>query len=163
MLFCFFFLDKGLRFPSQTVARAMSSSGGATPPYTTLAISRPTESITHVELHRPEKRNAMNSAFWRQESELHIYIFYTVSEAWQMLYIIPGCWNLSHSLYSVRKSILSIFLIYLGENKEKVHHTQHVFTSAGFSYLCWEYSVWGGGKHLYKFVFVFIHPATLVV
>lgn len=78
MLFCFFFLDKGLRLPSQTVARAMSSSGGATPPYTTLAISRPTESITHVELHRPEKRNAMNSAFWRQESELHIYIFYSV-------------------------------------------------------------------------------------
>uniref|UniRef100_A0A3Q4GXW6 Enoyl CoA hydratase 1, peroxisomal n=1 Tax=Neolamprologus brichardi TaxID=32507 RepID=A0A3Q4GXW6_NEOBR len=66
MLFCFFFLDKGLRLPSQTVARAMSSSGGATPPYTTLAISRPTESITHVELHRPEKRNAMNSAFWSE-------------------------------------------------------------------------------------------------
>ncbi|XP_005938056.1 delta(3,5)-Delta(2,4)-dienoyl-CoA isomerase, mitochondrial isoform X1 [Maylandia zebra] len=57
---------KGLRLPSQTVARAMSSSGGATPPYTTLAISRPTESITHVELHRPEKRNAMNSAFWSE-------------------------------------------------------------------------------------------------
>uniref|UniRef100_A0AAX7UJF7 Delta(3,5)-Delta(2,4)-dienoyl-CoA isomerase, mitochondrial n=1 Tax=Astatotilapia calliptera TaxID=8154 RepID=A0AAX7UJF7_ASTCA len=57
---------KGLWLPSQTVARAMSSSGGATPPYTTLAISRPTESITHVELHRPEKRNAMNSAFWSE-------------------------------------------------------------------------------------------------
>ncbi|CAI5692655.1 unnamed protein product [Oreochromis niloticus] len=57
---------KGLQLPSQTVARAMSSLGGATPPYTTLAISRPTESITHVELHRPEKRNAMNSAFWSE-------------------------------------------------------------------------------------------------
>ncbi|XP_072248144.1 delta(3,5)-Delta(2,4)-dienoyl-CoA isomerase, mitochondrial isoform X2 [Leuresthes tenuis] len=47
----------------------MSSSGGPTPPYTTLAISRPAESITHVELHRPEKRNAMNKAFWSEMVE----------------------------------------------------------------------------------------------
>ncbi|XP_062274641.1 delta(3,5)-Delta(2,4)-dienoyl-CoA isomerase, mitochondrial isoform X2 [Scomber scombrus] len=47
----------------------MSSSGGPTPPYTTLAISHPTESVTHVELHRPEKRNAMNKAFWREMVE----------------------------------------------------------------------------------------------
>ncbi|KAM4566341.1 delta(3,5)-Delta(2,4)-dienoyl-CoA isomerase, mitochondrial isoform 2-T4 [Odontesthes bonariensis] len=47
----------------------MASSGGATPPYTTLAISRPAESITHVELHRPEKRNAMNKAFWSEMVE----------------------------------------------------------------------------------------------
>ncbi|KAL6115677.1 ech1 [Pungitius sinensis] len=52
--------------PSQTVVRAMSSSGGAVSPYTTLAISHPAESITHVELHRPEKRNAMNKAFWSE-------------------------------------------------------------------------------------------------
>uniref|UniRef100_A0A8D0D7H3 Delta(3,5)-Delta(2,4)-dienoyl-CoA isomerase, mitochondrial n=1 Tax=Sander lucioperca TaxID=283035 RepID=A0A8D0D7H3_SANLU len=52
--------------PSQAVVRAMSSSGGAPSPYTTLAISHPAESITHVELHRPEKRNAMNRAFWSE-------------------------------------------------------------------------------------------------
>ncbi|XP_054459703.1 delta(3,5)-Delta(2,4)-dienoyl-CoA isomerase, mitochondrial isoform X2 [Anoplopoma fimbria] len=44
----------------------MSSSGGASSPYTTLAISHPADSITHVELHRPEKRNAMNRAFWSE-------------------------------------------------------------------------------------------------
>ncbi|XP_078103170.1 delta(3,5)-Delta(2,4)-dienoyl-CoA isomerase, mitochondrial [Sander vitreus] len=52
--------------PSQAVVRAMSSSGGDPSPYTTLAISHPAESITHVELHRPEKRNAMNRAFWSE-------------------------------------------------------------------------------------------------
>uniref|UniRef100_A0A3Q1F6C6 Enoyl CoA hydratase 1, peroxisomal n=1 Tax=Acanthochromis polyacanthus TaxID=80966 RepID=A0A3Q1F6C6_9TELE len=45
-----------------TKLRAMSSSGGPTSPYTSLAISRPAESITHVELHRPEKLNAMNKS-----------------------------------------------------------------------------------------------------
>ncbi|XP_061733497.1 delta(3,5)-Delta(2,4)-dienoyl-CoA isomerase, mitochondrial isoform X2 [Nerophis ophidion] len=44
----------------------MSSSDGPTPPYTTLAISRPAEAVTHVELHRPNKRNAMNKAFWSE-------------------------------------------------------------------------------------------------
>jgi len=57
---------RGLGLPCQAAVRAMSSSGGPTPPYTTLAISHPAESITHVELHRPEKRNAMNKAFWRE-------------------------------------------------------------------------------------------------
>uniref|UniRef100_A0A667X9W0 3-hydroxyisobutyryl-CoA hydrolase n=1 Tax=Myripristis murdjan TaxID=586833 RepID=A0A667X9W0_9TELE len=42
------------------------SSSGPTPPFTTLSISHPKESITHVELHRPEKRNAMNKAFWSE-------------------------------------------------------------------------------------------------
>ncbi|XP_026877519.2 delta(3,5)-Delta(2,4)-dienoyl-CoA isomerase, mitochondrial isoform X3 [Electrophorus electricus] len=42
----------------------MSSPGGPVPPFTTLSISRPANHITHVELHRPEKRNAMNKAFW---------------------------------------------------------------------------------------------------
>ncbi|XP_053177522.1 delta(3,5)-Delta(2,4)-dienoyl-CoA isomerase, mitochondrial isoform X3 [Scomber japonicus] len=47
----------------------MSSSGSPTPPYTTLAISHPAESVTHVELYRPEKRNAMNKAFWSEMVE----------------------------------------------------------------------------------------------
>lgn len=57
---------RGLWLPSQAVVRTMSSSEGPTPPYTTLSISRPAESVTHVELHRPQKRNAMNRAFWSE-------------------------------------------------------------------------------------------------
>ncbi|XP_023266107.1 delta(3,5)-Delta(2,4)-dienoyl-CoA isomerase, mitochondrial isoform X1 [Seriola lalandi dorsalis] len=57
---------RGLWVPSQFVVRAMSSSAAPTSPYTTLAISHPAESVTHVELHRPEKRNAMNKAFWSE-------------------------------------------------------------------------------------------------
>ncbi|CAN9493040.1 unnamed protein product [Ophioblennius macclurei] len=53
----------------QALLRAMSSSAGATPPYTTLAVSRPSQAVTHVEIHRPEKRNAMNKAFWREMVE----------------------------------------------------------------------------------------------
>uniref|UniRef100_A0A3Q1F8I9 Enoyl CoA hydratase 1, peroxisomal n=1 Tax=Acanthochromis polyacanthus TaxID=80966 RepID=A0A3Q1F8I9_9TELE len=43
------------------------SESSLLPVRSSLAISRPAESITHVELHRPEKRNSMNKAFWRQE------------------------------------------------------------------------------------------------
>ncbi|KAG7480040.1 delta3,5-Delta2,4-dienoyl-CoA isomerase, mitochondrial isoform X1 [Solea senegalensis] len=50
----------------QSAVRAMSSSAGPTSPYTTLSISQPAENITHVELHRPEKLNAMNKAFWSE-------------------------------------------------------------------------------------------------
>uniref|UniRef100_A0A3Q1HG18 Delta(3,5)-Delta(2,4)-dienoyl-CoA isomerase, mitochondrial n=1 Tax=Anabas testudineus TaxID=64144 RepID=A0A3Q1HG18_ANATE len=58
--------NSGLWLPSQVMVRTMSSSSGPTSPYTTLSISRPTERVTHVELHRPEKRNAMNKAFWSE-------------------------------------------------------------------------------------------------
>lgn len=33
--------------------------------FETLAVSKPHEHVIHVELNRPEKRNAMNKAFWR--------------------------------------------------------------------------------------------------
>ncbi|XP_071396490.1 delta(3,5)-Delta(2,4)-dienoyl-CoA isomerase, mitochondrial [Centroberyx affinis] len=56
----------GLWLPGQSAVRAMSSPGGPTPPFTSLSISHPAESVTHVELHRPEKRNAMNRAFWSE-------------------------------------------------------------------------------------------------
>lgn len=54
--------------PAQAAVRAMSSSG-PTAPYTTLSVSQPAEFITHVELHRPDKRNAMNRAFWSEMVE----------------------------------------------------------------------------------------------
>ncbi|XP_076001854.1 delta(3,5)-Delta(2,4)-dienoyl-CoA isomerase, mitochondrial [Genypterus blacodes] len=56
---------RGLWLPGGNLVRAMSSSG-QTPSFTTLSISQPAASITHVELHRPEKRNAMNKAFWSE-------------------------------------------------------------------------------------------------
>ncbi|XP_036412187.1 delta(3,5)-Delta(2,4)-dienoyl-CoA isomerase, mitochondrial-like [Colossoma macropomum] len=58
--------SRGLWRPALNAVRAMSASGGPTPPFTTLAISQPATHITHVELHRPEKRNAMNQAFWSE-------------------------------------------------------------------------------------------------
>lgn len=39
--------------------RAMST-------YSSLLLSRPANSVTHVELNRPDKRNAMNRAFWSE-------------------------------------------------------------------------------------------------
>uniref|UniRef100_A0A3B4TEZ2 Delta(3,5)-Delta(2,4)-dienoyl-CoA isomerase, mitochondrial n=1 Tax=Seriola dumerili TaxID=41447 RepID=A0A3B4TEZ2_SERDU len=66
IIVCLLTSDRSLWVPSQSVVRAMSSSAAPTSPYTTLAISHPAESVTHVELHRPEKRNAMNKAFWSE-------------------------------------------------------------------------------------------------
>ncbi|KAL7851474.1 hypothetical protein AOLI_G00218300 [Acnodon oligacanthus] len=44
----------------------MSSSGGPTPPFTTLSVSKPATHVTHVELHRPENDNSMNMPFWSE-------------------------------------------------------------------------------------------------
>ncbi|XP_048837953.1 delta(3,5)-Delta(2,4)-dienoyl-CoA isomerase, mitochondrial isoform X2 [Brienomyrus brachyistius] len=44
----------------------MSDQGGPTPPFSTLSVTRPASMVTQVELHRPEKRNAMNKAFWSE-------------------------------------------------------------------------------------------------
>ncbi|XP_023667925.2 delta(3,5)-Delta(2,4)-dienoyl-CoA isomerase, mitochondrial isoform X2 [Paramormyrops kingsleyae] len=44
----------------------MSTQGGPTPPFSTLSVTRPASMVTQVELHRPEKRNAMNKAFWSE-------------------------------------------------------------------------------------------------
>uniref|UniRef100_A0A665U693 Delta(3,5)-Delta(2,4)-dienoyl-CoA isomerase, mitochondrial n=1 Tax=Echeneis naucrates TaxID=173247 RepID=A0A665U693_ECHNA len=68
LLFAFFCppsSDGCLCSSGQPLVRAMSSAVSS-PTYTTLAISHPAESVTHVELHRPEKRNAMSKAFWRE-------------------------------------------------------------------------------------------------
>lgn len=56
---------KRLYHPALNAVRAMSASG-PTPPFTTLSISQPATHVTHVELHRPDKRNAMNKAFWSE-------------------------------------------------------------------------------------------------
>ncbi|KAJ3591443.1 hypothetical protein NHX12_009388 [Muraenolepis orangiensis] len=51
--------------PAVCQLRAMSTSGS----FSSLLVSRPTEAITHVQLNRPEKRNAMNRAFWSEMVE----------------------------------------------------------------------------------------------
>lgn len=48
----------------QLVLRAMSTES-----YTTLNVTRPREFVVQVEMNRPEKRNAMNGAFFREIKE----------------------------------------------------------------------------------------------
>ncbi|XP_018598435.2 delta(3,5)-Delta(2,4)-dienoyl-CoA isomerase, mitochondrial [Scleropages formosus] len=64
-----FVRNRGLFLPGLRAVREMSSQGGPTPPFSTLSISHPASMITHVELYRPEKRNAMNRAFWSEMVE----------------------------------------------------------------------------------------------
>ena len=55
---------------------SMSSAAVAPPSFETLVVSQPAEHVYHVELNRPEKRNAMNDTFWRlfQNKQLHLYM-----------------------------------------------------------------------------------------
>ncbi|XP_016391102.1 delta(3,5)-Delta(2,4)-dienoyl-CoA isomerase, mitochondrial-like [Sinocyclocheilus rhinocerous] len=79
------FRKQVLLIPFLNAVRGMSSSGGPTPPFTTLSVTRPAEPITHVEFCRPEKRNAMNKAYWlemvdcfsqiAQDSECRVVVF----------------------------------------------------------------------------------------
>uniref|UniRef100_A0AAY4DM37 Delta(3,5)-Delta(2,4)-dienoyl-CoA isomerase, mitochondrial n=2 Tax=Denticeps clupeoides TaxID=299321 RepID=A0AAY4DM37_9TELE len=58
--------NRGLWSPVLGAVRTMSSAGDSTSSFTTLSVTRPADSITHVELNRPEKRNAMSRAFWSE-------------------------------------------------------------------------------------------------
>lgn len=58
--------SKGLWLPGLSAVRAMSAQAGPTPPFSALSVSHPATAVTHVELYRPEKRNAMNRAFWSE-------------------------------------------------------------------------------------------------
>ncbi|KAG1935298.1 delta(3,5)-Delta(2,4)-dienoyl-CoA isomerase, mitochondrial-like [Pimephales promelas] len=85
LVFSSAFRKKGLFVPFLNAVRGMSSSGGPTPPFTTLSVSRPVDTVTHVEICRPEKRNAMNKAFWlemvdcfnqiAEDSECRVVVF----------------------------------------------------------------------------------------
>ncbi|XP_068766505.1 delta(3,5)-Delta(2,4)-dienoyl-CoA isomerase, mitochondrial [Struthio camelus] len=58
--------------PVGAPAGRMVASGGqraAAHTYETLRVTPARERVLHVELHRPEKRNAMNMAFWREMVE----------------------------------------------------------------------------------------------
>lgn len=58
-----------LRQPrSLSTGGAAVRSEGVTAPeysYTTLAVSQPRQWVVEVRLNRPDKRNAMNQAFWK--------------------------------------------------------------------------------------------------
>ncbi|XP_046545259.1 delta(3,5)-Delta(2,4)-dienoyl-CoA isomerase, mitochondrial-like isoform X2 [Haliotis rubra] len=45
-----------------------------TPKFETLNVTRPRDMVVQVELNRPEKRNAMNQAFWREMVECFNYL-----------------------------------------------------------------------------------------
>ena len=64
MHFLFPALRRSLVTPHRLIAKAMSSAAQL-PGYETLLLSRPADHVIQVELNRPEKRNAMNKAFWR--------------------------------------------------------------------------------------------------
>ncbi|XP_053728056.1 delta(3,5)-Delta(2,4)-dienoyl-CoA isomerase, mitochondrial [Synchiropus splendidus] len=51
------------RLAGAQLRRTMASSASS---FSTLAVSHPAEFITHVELNRPDKLNAMNQAFWSE-------------------------------------------------------------------------------------------------
>ncbi|KAM8854075.1 delta(3,5)-Delta(2,4)-dienoyl-CoA isomerase, mitochondrial [Synchiropus picturatus] len=51
------------RLAGAQLRRTMASSAST---FSTLAVSHPAEFITHVELNRPDKLNAMNQAFWSE-------------------------------------------------------------------------------------------------
>ncbi|XP_041468869.1 delta(3,5)-Delta(2,4)-dienoyl-CoA isomerase, mitochondrial-like [Lytechinus variegatus] len=53
----------------RTLARSMSSEGLSKYNFESLAVTNPQEFIYKVEVNRPEKRNAMNRAFWREMVE----------------------------------------------------------------------------------------------
>ncbi|XP_067680034.1 delta(3,5)-Delta(2,4)-dienoyl-CoA isomerase, mitochondrial-like [Haliotis asinina] len=56
----------------QYIVRAMCSV--QTPKFETLNVTRPRDQVVQVELNRPEKRNAMNQAFWREMVECFNYL-----------------------------------------------------------------------------------------
>ncbi|KAM6033196.1 delta(3,5)-Delta(2,4)-dienoyl-CoA isomerase, mitochondrial isoform 2-T2 [Chlamydotis macqueenii] len=59
--------------PWQLPARAMSAEAAERPwpgrAFETLRVTAPRAHVLHVQLHRPDKRNAMNAAFWREMVE----------------------------------------------------------------------------------------------
>jgi len=51
-----------IAFSGLTLKRTMTSSAYK---FETLNVTEPSEFVYHVEINRPDKRNAMNKTFWR--------------------------------------------------------------------------------------------------
>ncbi|KYO48945.1 delta(3,5)-Delta(2,4)-dienoyl-CoA isomerase, mitochondrial [Alligator mississippiensis] len=50
------------------------AADAAAPAYETLRVTQAREAVLHVELNRPQKRNAMNPAFWREMVECFAHL-----------------------------------------------------------------------------------------
>uniref|UniRef100_A0A0K8RZS5 Delta(3,5)-Delta(2,4)-dienoyl-CoA isomerase, mitochondrial n=1 Tax=Crotalus horridus TaxID=35024 RepID=A0A0K8RZS5_CROHD len=60
---------RGFRIMASKQQQSSQQPPNALPTYETLKLERVREKVLHVELNRPEKRNAMNIAFWREMVE----------------------------------------------------------------------------------------------
>ncbi|XP_067318087.1 delta(3,5)-Delta(2,4)-dienoyl-CoA isomerase, mitochondrial isoform X1 [Anolis sagrei] len=60
---------RGLRMTPFQHQQQQQEKRSAVDTYETLKLERVREKVLHVELNRPEKRNAMNAAFWREMVE----------------------------------------------------------------------------------------------
>ncbi|XP_030331011.1 delta(3,5)-Delta(2,4)-dienoyl-CoA isomerase, mitochondrial isoform X2 [Strigops habroptila] len=59
----------GLRGPQRLMATEAGAPEQLRRGFETLRVTREREHVLHVQLHRPDKRNAMNRAFWREMVE----------------------------------------------------------------------------------------------
>ena len=67
----------------QLMARSMSSSAPVTYDFETLNVTRPKEFVVHVEVNRPEKRNAQNSTFYRCVHSVLVLVKVRSHRAWK--------------------------------------------------------------------------------
>jgi len=66
-----------------TLKRTMASS---TYEFETLNVTKPSEFVYHVEINRPEKRNAMNMTFWRFKSAYLLLFVYDNFGAFEVIF-----------------------------------------------------------------------------
>ncbi|XP_074990622.1 delta(3,5)-Delta(2,4)-dienoyl-CoA isomerase, mitochondrial [Calonectris borealis] len=62
-------LGRPLRVPARLMAAEAEERRSPGRSFETLRVTAERDHVLHVELHRPEKRNAMNAAFWREMVE----------------------------------------------------------------------------------------------
>ncbi|XP_074932525.1 delta(3,5)-Delta(2,4)-dienoyl-CoA isomerase, mitochondrial isoform X2 [Phalacrocorax aristotelis] len=62
-------LGRPLRVPARLMAAEAAERRSPGRSFETLRVTQERDRVLHVELHRPEKRNAMNVAFWREMVE----------------------------------------------------------------------------------------------
>ncbi|XP_074877574.1 delta(3,5)-Delta(2,4)-dienoyl-CoA isomerase, mitochondrial [Buteo buteo] len=62
-------LGRSLRVPARLMSAKAAERRSPGRSFETLRVTSERDHVLHVELHRPEKRNAMNVAFWREMVE----------------------------------------------------------------------------------------------
>lgn len=84
-----FILMSNFVFSGFTLKRTMAMSAYK---FETLIVTEPSEFVYHVEINRPEKRNAMNMTFWRLK--------YSVYSVFHLLVKLSGCLTSSFDRFS---------------------------------------------------------------